>query len=369
MNAATTFRATLYGLDGPGGVVPRPLARNVANTSSPGDDVDVESATTTKRSRDFVPVDWIEYKSHCAEQAAQHDGNIWHVEWDDVNAAHKDLDAISQQAWRIFTIYPYRDAIWVVKLLLTLGGSLMAISATLGFFTEVVAPAAAAAGNHPAIFSATVATSGAGLFVLLLAGSLALIATLNVHRAATQPLATEYAEKLGPPKAYKPALLGNPTWVWTPTAADLAALWGKLPFRAGVVNWAGLVLFNITIVTGFPGLLDEDNFRLIQLAVHAPLFAGFVLLVVANYMLLVFLSDRWYRGKWKASWISTFLAVVASIVLSLAPVMQDLGDDFSASIASFIGRWVFLVAILIGFYDLMAFHPNAWAGTSLRTKT
>jgi len=100
--------------------------------------------------------------------------------------------------------------------------------------------------------------------------------------------------------------------------------------------------------------------------VQLPLFIGFAFLVVANVTLVVWLQERWYKPKLdKAAWLSAFLASVGSFSLALSPLYQIGGFALSGALATFVGRWVFLVAILVGFYDLMAFHPNAWAGTSI----
>lgn len=365
MNAAVAYRATLYGLDQPLGLPPGARRRNNGNLEG-GTSQNTLKATEKDdtRRRTFIPVNWIEYKNHCAEQCETRPESIYDVPWE----VEVEIPSIGEQAWRMFTIYPYRDAVWVVKVILTLGGSMMAIAATFGLVTAL----RQAEGKQTSrdalgfdIATATLLTTDIGLVLLLIAGTLALVSILNAHRGAMEPIDVKTGG-LEPPKAYKPALLGAKSWVWVPTGADLKALWAKVPFRAGVVNWLGLVVFQIVVVDTVPGILDPANFRQFQLAVQLPLFIGFVLLFMANVTLVVWLQEKWYKPKpGKAAWLSAFLASVGSFSLALSPIYQSSGFALSGAWATFVGRWVFLVAILIGFYDLMAFHPNAWAGISI----
>lgn len=366
MNAAVAYRATLYGLDQPLGLPPGARRRNNGNVEAGAGAQGSPAATerNNARRRTFIPLNWVEYKDHCAEQADTKPESIFDVVWD-VDA---EIPSVGEQAWRMLTIYPYRDAIWVVKILFTLGGSMMAISATLGLVTALRKAAPSRTQQQPLGFdiaTATLLTTDLGLVLLLMGGSLALVATLNAQRGAMEPVDVKLGA-LEPPKAYKPALLGARSWVWAPTGADLRALWAKVPFRAGFINWLGLLTFQIVVVDTIPGILDPADFRQTQLAVQLPLFVGFALLVVANFTLMVWLQERWYKPKLgKASWLSAFLATVGSFSLSLSPVYQSMGFVLPGAWANFIGRWVFFVAILVGFYDLMAFHPNAWAGISI----
>lgn len=365
MNAAVAYRATLYGLDQPLGLPPGARRRNNGNVEG-GTAQKTFAATETgnSRRRTFVALDWIEYKNHCAEQCETRPESIYDVPWE----IEYEVPTIGEQAWRVFTIYPYRDAVWVVKLILTLGGSMMAIAATFGLVTalrnaEGLPTSQQALGFN--IATATLVTTDIGLVLLLIAGSLALVSILNAQRGAMEPLDIKKGG-LEPPKAYKPALLGAKTWVWVPTGADLKALWAKVPFRAGFVNWLGLLTFQVVVIDTLPGILDPTNFRLFQLAVQLPLFIGFVFLFAGNFTLVLWLQEKWYKPKLgKAAWLSAFLASVGSFSLALSPIYQSSGLPLPGAWATFVGRWTFLVAILIGFYDLMAFHPNAWAGTSI----
>ncbi|POS71909.1 integral membrane protein [Diaporthe helianthi] len=331
MNAASVYRASLYGLDQPLGM---------------------------------PPVNWVQYKHECAQEATTKPESIFDVEWEQ----EPEVTTVTEQALRLITIFPYRDAVWVVKIFLTLGGTLMAFAAT--FTVETVQRQARGQNVSPQtvgfdINAAIMVTTHLGLTLLLISGTLGLIAILNAHRGAMEPLDIKIGA-LEPPKAYKPALLGAKSWVWLPTRADLTALWAKVPFRAAFINWVGLIVLNIVNFTTIPGLIDPADTQRILLADQLPLFIGFVLLVVANFTLAMWLQERWYKPKWqKAAWVSSFLATVAAVSLTLSTLYQFAGLVLSGALATVVGRWVFFVAILIGFYDLMAFHPNAWAGIAI----
>lgn len=365
MNAAVVYRATLYGLDQPLGLPPGPRRRKDHKLDEESGKPTIQATATrdTKR-QTFIPLDWSEYKTRCAEQSEIKTEHIFDIPWELPQQPH----SIREQAWRLFTIYPYRDGVWVTKVILTLGGSFMAIAATLALVSALRASQGQQTSTQAIGFdiaTAILLTTDIGLVLLLAAGSLALVCILNAHRGAMEPVDIKRGG-LEPPKAYKPALLGAKSWVWVPTRADLVALWAKIPFRAAVVNWLGLVTFQVVVIDTIPGVLDQTNLGLVQLAVQLPLFVGFALLFAANLTLVVWLQERWYKPKLdKAAWLSAFLASVASFSLVLSPLYQSNGFALSGALATFVGRWVFLVAILVGFYDLMAFHPNAWAGTSI----
>ncbi|KAI7776468.1 hypothetical protein LA080_005360 [Diaporthe eres] len=362
MNAAVAYRASLYGLDQPLGLPPGARRRynGELDRKSP---LAIEQEKITRR-QSFIPVNWVQYKNHCAEEATTKPESTFDVVWEQEPEVH----SVRDQAWRMFTIFPYRDAVWVVKIFLTLGGTLMALAATFA----VVNAQRQARGQKVTpqtlgfdINAATILTTDFGLILLLMGASLGLVAILNAHRGAMEPLDIKIGA-LEPPKSYKPALLGAKSWVWLPTRDDLTALWAKVPFRAGFVNWVGLVALNVVVVTTIPGLFDPADKQRILLAVQLPLFVGFALLVVANFSLLMWLQERWYKPAWqKASWLSAFGSTVGSVSLTLSTLYQFAGMGLSGALATLVGRWVFFVAITIGFYDLMAFHPNSWAGVSI----
>lgn len=362
MNAAVAYRASLYGLDQPLGLPPGARRRN--NGDLEGRSPLAIQQEQIARRQSFIPVNWVQYKNHCAEEASTKAESIFDVVWEQEPEVH----SVTQQASRMFTIFPYRDAVWVVKIFLTLGGTLMALAATFG----VVTAQKQAMGQKvsPQTFgfdinAATILTTDFGLILLTMGASLGLVAILNAHRGAMEPLDIKIGA-LEPPKAYKPALLGAKSWVWLPTRADLTALWAKVPFRAGLVNTVGLIALDVVIVTTVPGLFDPADTQRILLAVQLPLFIGFVLLVVANFSLLMWLQERWYKPNLqKASWLSAFFSTVGSVSLTLGTLYQFAGMGLSGAVATMVGRWVFFVAITIGFYDLMAFHPNSWAGVAI----
>lgn len=368
MNAAVAYRATLYGLDQPLGLPPRPQRRRNEKRDAETGTATLEAPTRRDAKRQtFLPLDWSDYKRQCAEQGETKAEHIFDVPYEAPQQPH----STREQAWRLFTIYPYRDGVWVAKIILTLGGSLMAIAATLGLLSALRVSRGQQVSTQAVGFdiaTAVLLTTDIGLVLLLVAGSLALVCILNASRGAMEPIPIKPGG-LEPPKAYKPALLGAKTWVWVPTGADLVALWPKVPFRAAVVNWLGLVTFQVVVIDTVPGILDPTDFRLFQLAVQLPLFIGFAFLLAGNFRLVLWLQEKWYKPKLdKAAWVSAFLASVGSFSLALSPLYQSMGLALSGAIATFVGRWVFLVAILVGFYDLMAFHPNAWAGTSIYGK-
>lgn len=362
MNAAVAYRASLYGLDQPLGLPPGARRRNNGDLERKSPLV-IEQEKIARR-QSFIPVNWVQYKNHCAEEATTKPESIFDVVWEQEPEVH----SVRDQAWRMFTILPYRDAVWVVKIFLTLGGTLMALAATFAVVTAQIQARGQKVTPQTLGFdinAATILTTDFGLILLLMGASLGLVAILNAHRGAMEPLDIKIGA-LEPPKSYKPALLGAKSWVWLPTRDDLTALWAKVPFRAGFVNWVGLVALNVVVVTTIPGLFDPADTQKILLAVQLPLFIGFVLLVVANFSLLMWLQETWYKPNWqKASWLSAFGSTVGSVSLTLSTLYQFAGMGLSGALATLVGRWVFFVAITIGFYDLMAFHPNSWAGVSI----
>ncbi|OTA88165.1 hypothetical protein M434DRAFT_50865, partial [Hypoxylon sp. CO27-5] len=260
------------------------------------------------------------------------------------------------QLARMFTIWPYRDANWIVAILFVVGSISFVVNA---FFTLLTAfaPSTIFPGEAELAVPLTI-LFGAVLF--LSGGTLGLVAGWNADKGTFEPV--EYKTEDGVTKTYKPALLGSNAWSWIPTAADFKAALRTFPFVLTLVQFSGGLILSISIVGGWPGVFAPDDIMSLQIFLFTPLSVGGMLFLFANLSLLIWLQDRWYKPKpSSASWQAAFWSSVGSANFAITGFALFMGDVSTSAIATFIGAWTFLVGSVFQWYDLMAFHPDGWA--------
>ncbi|KAK6954071.1 hypothetical protein Daesc_004033 [Daldinia eschscholtzii] len=340
MNASASLRASFYGADGPLGLPPQPKRHTMAG--------DIEALRWRKT---LVPVNYADYSSFCRRMKEEtNEESITEVE------QTPEPPAIRNQIGRMFTIWPYRDANWVIAMLFVVGSVSFGLNSLLGLLS-VFAPSTIFPGQ---VELALPITTLFGALFFLSGGTLTLIAGWNADKGTLEPV--EYKTGDGNTKTYKPALLGSSAWSWVPTITDLKSALRTVPFQSSLVQFFGGLILSVTIVGGWPGVISPDDPMGLQLFLFTPLAVGGTMFFFANMSLLIWLQDRWYKPKpSSASWQAAFWSSVGSFDFALTGFASFMGDMSTATIATFIGAWTFLIGSIFQWYDLMAFHPDGWA--------
>ncbi|KAK1979833.1 hypothetical protein LZ30DRAFT_725005 [Colletotrichum cereale] len=314
---------------------------------------DVDDA---QRQRIVRSLDYLEYQTRCAIEREEHLPPPI-KEYSLENSTVEVQGSRSSQVGRMFTIYPFKDMNWIVTMLFVLGSIDFLVNATLGLLPFI----------DPALAFPTLATValpstiliGAAMFTT--GGVLGTIAAFNADRGTLEKTEGK-SEEGGVNVIYRPALIGSPAWVWIPSAADFAALLKTLPFQAGMMQLSGGTILSVAAVAGIPGLIDPNDLALTQVLVFMPQVIGGSMFFVANFALMIFAQDVWYRPKFgSGEWQGALWNAIASIGFAVTGLLLLQGNFLGASVASFVGSFAFLVGSVIQWYVLMEFHATPWA--------
>ncbi|KAJ0104020.1 hypothetical protein J7T55_009684 [Diaporthe amygdali] len=345
MNAANSHRASYFDLGG----LPGPNTRR-------------QSATVTvQRRRTFVAVDYAEYRAKCdLVRDSRSSSGVYDIKWEKEQEQDQRGSFDFREQLRVMaTVYPYRDANWIIAVFFVVGSISFTIN---GFFGLLPLVAPSTAFPTEATLAAPVTNAiGAALFVS--AGILSLPAIWNTGNGTLEPVSSSsssYSKFEGDEeqaKTYQPALLGSPSWVWLPSRSTLKDALKTTPFQSGAMQlFAGSVL-TTSVVFGFPGVLAPDDLFGLSAFVFTPLLIGGGIFTISNIMLLLFVQERWYKPRFgTAAWQASLWNVIASTLFAITGVLFLSGDTLEGSVASFIGSWAFLIGSVIQWYDMMAFY-------------
>lgn len=376
MNAGATLRSSIirtsmvtvpfdrerdraYDVEGlPRGPAPR-ATRPSEKAGDNGIDVD-----DVERDRVIGILQYLEYKTRC--QWERERGATSVTIGDDGDSIYNpkgevlqiDVEASAKgRITRMFTVFPYRDANWVAAVSFVVGSISFTVNAFLGMLPVWYDPTTLA----PEIATATVATLDGGALLFLAGGSLAIIGALNADRG-TLEVPKKNKEGIVAIK-YRPALLGSPSWAWFPPAEQCAVVAATLPFKAGMAQMLGGIIFTTSAVASFPGVLNPaENFFLFQMLVFLPLVIGGTMFFFANLALLIYIQDAWYKPRpSSADWQGFFWNMIASTGFLFTGVLLIMGNTAGGAYASLYGSILFLGGSIIQLYTLMEFHPTSWA--------
>ncbi|KAL1801316.1 hypothetical protein ACET3X_001658 [Alternaria dauci] len=322
---------------------------------------------STEKLESFVHVDHVEHREKCqAERTAQpivfdiennadsdqeyidecYVGNTSFMKWDKNNSIRVRLKTM-------FTVFPYRDPIYLVAIIFLVGSIDLVINA----FFELLPYITPSADFETAETVAIPTTVLIGSIFFFVAGIFDTFSALNADRGTLE------TSKWDPEKVkYRPALLGTPEFKWIPSwikVWDMAK--NNLAFQAGLIVLFGGVIFMFAGIVEFPGLVSEEDpfFGLIVFGpqvIHGALFLG------ANAMLAVYEQERWYKPKFfDPDWQSAFLNAMGGFGFMLSGFFlfqsgetQEEGER-NAAIALMAGSWAFLIGSVIRWYVVMEF--------------
>ncbi|KAH6967602.1 hypothetical protein BKA56DRAFT_497374 [Ilyonectria sp. MPI-CAGE-AT-0026] len=298
------------------------------------------------RSSTFRPVDFVAFRAACeAERAAKPGYDV------DVDTLVEPIRLPSprEKVHRMFTVYPYRDMGWLVSLVFMLGSIAFSINAIFALL-----PHTAPNLIFDGIATASLVSISAGSMLYLVVGFMGLLTAFNVDRGVINP-------KVDGETAYKPALIGSKEWVWWPTWLELRTVYFPNPaFRAGLVQFSGGVIFTVTAIAGFPGVIDLTDPSKILLFISAPQVIGGFLFLLAGLMVLGLAQDKWYAPKpCDASWQNGLWNVIGAMGFFSVGVISVLAPEQAVASSSLLllGGLSFLIASLIQWYIIMDNYP------------
>lgn len=311
--------------------------------------------------RDFKPVNHLEHRENCHKERTTKAGTFDVQTNTDTDQAYidngyldgqsfmdfDDGDSFITRARKMYTVFPYRDPIYLVAIVFTIGSLDLVINAFFDLLPRT-APETAFETEETVAVPATVLI---GAILFFAAGIFDTFGALNADRGTLETS----KEDLGSVR-YKPALLGSPEFKWLPSREkflDLAMT--NLAFQAGLIVLFGGVIFMFAGLVDFPGVVSEES-PLFGLVVFGPQVIHGFLFFVANAMLAISEQDKWWRPKLRdADWQGAFLNAIGGFGFMMAGFFLFQRDDIAAAVAAMAGSWAFLTGSLIRWYLVMEF--------------
>ncbi|KAG9187525.1 hypothetical protein G6011_05396 [Alternaria panax] len=356
MNASATIRAS-YIRQARMSMAPRPssISEMLATNLQP-------RPASNEKLESYVHVDYIEHREKCqSERIAQsivfdiennadskqaYIDNTSFMEWDNNNSIRVRLKTM-------FTVFPYRDPIYLVAIIFLVGSIDLVMNAFFDLLPRIM-PSTIFETEETVAVPTTVLIGSIFFFV---AGIFDTFSALNADRGTLE------TSKRDPEKVkYRPALLGTPEFKWIPSWTKVWDLTrNNLAFQAGLIVLFGGVIFMFAGIVDFPGVVSEED-PLFGLIVFGPQVIHGALFLGANAMLAFSEQERWYKPKFlDPDWQSAFLNAIGGLGFMLAGFfLFQRGEsreegELNAAIAAMAGSWAFLVGSLIRWYVVMEF--------------
>ncbi|KAF3049012.1 hypothetical protein E8E11_003634 [Didymella keratinophila] len=297
MNASATIRAS-YVRATRMSMMPPPLPRpdSVTNTVA-----DLESRpANSEKLKDFVPVNHLEHREKC--DLERNKIYIYDEPYSPSYLEWEEAGSFSARLRKMYTVFPYRDPIWLVAVVFAFGSLDLVINAFFDLIPQLDEKLQFNTNETVAI-PTTVLIGSMFFFV---AGIFDTFGALNADRGTLDT--NKETHKV----TYRPALVGSPEFKWVPSWVKLWDLtMTNLAFQAGLIVLFGGVIFMFAGIVDFPELVPEEapSFATI---VFGPQVIHGALFLIANAMLAISEQERWYKPKWwDADWQGAFLNTLA----------------------------------------------------------
>ncbi|KAL5593000.1 hypothetical protein FOBRF1_012102 [Fusarium oxysporum] len=295
----------------------------------------------------FIPVDYVNYKARCSEEKSAMENLPSVFEEDPVIMQATML----QQAVRMFTVWPWRDANWIIAISYTLGGTLFTIGSVFSLL-PLIAPGAL---NDDELGETI--TSVIGFLLFFAAGVIALPAVWNIDNGKVETLAS--AKKEASVNSYQPALLGSQEWKWLPQWHLFKGLLRTVPFQAALIQLLGGITFTFSTVAELPGAVGPNDTVAHQSLVLLPQAIGGLMFFLANATLLIWAQDRWYIPKPRSAlWMGAWWNTIGGLMFLLSGIFLLLNNKLAAAIMTLVGSIGFMTGSLTLWYDQMSYHSR-----------
>jgi hypothetical protein len=258
-----------------------------------------------------------------------------------------DTEPFGRRMKKMFTVFPYRDPIWLVAVVFAFGSLDLVINAFFDLLSRTV-PSSKFETEETVAVPTTVLI---GSILFFAAGIFDTFGALNADRGTLETSKLDSGHV-----SYRPALLGTPEFKWIPTRVkfyDLAMT--NIAFQAGLIVLFGGIIFMFAGIVDFPGIVSEEN-PLFATIVFGPQVIHGALFFLANAMLAFSEQERWYLPKFRdADWQGAFLNTIGGFGFMMAGFFLFSKDEIAAAISAMIGSWAFLIGSLIRWYLVMEF--------------
>lgn len=293
-----------------------------------------------ERLANFIPVNHLEHREKCDLERAKiyiYDEPTY-LDWGD------EGESFSTRVRKMYTIFPYRDPIWLVAVVFAIGSLDLVINACFDLIPQLN-PDLQFETNETIAIPTTVLIGSIFFFV---AGIFDTFGALNADRG------TIHTDKETQKVTYRPALLGSPEFKWIPSWVKLWNLtMTNLAFQAGLIVLFGGVIFMFAGIVDYPELISEEA-PLFATIVFGPQIIHGALFFIANGMLAYSEQERWYKPKWwDADWQGAFLNTVGGFGFMMAGLFLFSENRIAAAVSALLGSWAFLIGSLIRWYVVM----------------
>ncbi|KAF2250371.1 hypothetical protein BU26DRAFT_518761 [Trematosphaeria pertusa] len=257
-------------------------------------------------------------------------------------------ESFSSRFKKMFTVFPYRDPIWLVAVVFAMGSLDLVINAFFDLLPRTV-PETEFETEETVAVPATVLIGSIFFFG---AGIFDTFGALNADRGTLETS----KEDLGSVK-YKPALLGSPEFAWFPSRKVFLDLtMTNLAFQAGLIVLFGGIIFMFAGIVDFPGIVSEESPFFDAIVFGPQVIHGF-LFFIANSMLVISEQEKWWIPKVRdADWQGAFLNAVGGFWFMLAGFFLFQEEEVVAARAAMVGSWAFLVGSIIRWYGVMELY-------------
>lgn len=339
MNASATIRAS-YVRATRMSMMPPPLPRPDSVTNIVAD---LESRPAdSEKLKNFVPVNHLEHREKC--DLERNKIYIYDEPYSPSYLEWEEAGSFSARLRKMYTIFPYRDPIWLVAVVFAFGSLDLVINAFFDLIPQLDEKLQFETNETVAI-PTTVLIGSIFFFV---AGIFDTFGALNADRGTID------IDKETHKVTYRPALVGSPEFKWIPSWVKLWDLtMTNLAFQAGLIVLFGGVIFMFAGIVDYPELIPEKS-PSFAAVVFGPQVIHGALFLVANAMLAISEQERWYKPKWwDADWQGAFLNTLGGFGFLMAGLFLFGNDKLSAAIAALLGSWAFLIGSVIRWYVVM----------------
>ncbi|KAF2124042.1 hypothetical protein P153DRAFT_426865 [Dothidotthia symphoricarpi CBS 119687] len=284
------------------------------------------------------------------DSAMYFDGNKSYIDDHHLNggAPYQEIDhwaSFRTRLKKMYTIFPYRDPIWLVAVMFVIGSIDLVINAFFCLLPHTTLSTVSDTEETIAIPSTVLI----GSILFLAAAVFDTLAALNVDCGTL-----ETSEKDLTQITYRPTLIGTPEFKWIPSFTKTAELTvTSVAFQAGLIVLFGGVIFMFAGIVDFPGVVSEED-PLFGTVVFGPQILHGALFLVANVMLALSEQECWYFPKVRdPDWQGAFLNSVGGLGFMMAGFFLFREDQVLSAAAAMAGSWAFLIGSLMRWYVVM----------------
>lgn len=299
--------------------------------------------------RDFKPVDHLEHRDLC-NQEKYTPGPFCDLQGNDTssNNIQNNIAVCGTRIRKIFTIFPYRDPIYLVAVVFLVGSVDLVINALFDLLPRTI-PSSAFETEETVAVPATVLIGSVFFFV---AGIFDTFGALNADHGTF-----EVDPKNLNITTFKPALLGTPEFQWSHNSKKFLHLTRtNIAFQAGLIVLFGGVIFMFAGIVDFPGVIPEES-PIFTLVVDGPQVIHGFLFFVANGMLALSSQKYWWQPKIEdPDWFGAVLNTIGGFNFMLAGLFLAQKDEVAASVTALIGSLAFVVGSFVRLYVAMEIY-------------